>query len=287
MRFLVLAMGLAACARGGMGLPDGNETPRADARSKDGPGQTIDAPASTSDAPAAATAPLLLSEVELVTAGHEFIEIVNPTTSPVDLTTYYLADIGDYFKLPAAIPTVSSGDFIVKFPNNSSIAAHGVVTVALGTAAAFTSAYGVAPTYSISDDTMVRVTAPSVPTLTDTGEIVVLFMWNGATPLVKDVDLVLAGVPSSTNTIVPKGGYAQNGGTYAADSNTLPAQASAPAANKSTKRLILETGHETQAGSGNGIDGDDETSEQTGTTWDTTATFGAPTPGMVPTALLQ
>ncbi|MDB4952476.1 MAG: putative extracellular deoxyribonuclease [Myxococcales bacterium] len=244
-----------------------------------------------SDAPIQqATTPLLLSEVVLVGSGKEYIEIVNPTTAPVDLSQYYVSDNGNYFKLPLGVATAMannfSGDFIAKFPAGSTIDAHGVVTVAIGTAALFTTTYGVAPTYSIADATL-TVLASSTPSLTDTGEIVVLFQWDGYAPLVKDVDMVLAGVPTPANAVVSKSGVSQSGAMYATDANTLPAQATAPAAGKSTKRLMLETGHETQLNSGNGIDGDDETSEQTTTTWDTTAMFGAPTPGAVPTALLQ
>lgn len=46
----------------------------------------------------------------------------------------------------------------------------------------------------------------------------------------------------------------------------------------------LETGFEQQTGAGNGLTGDDETSENTAMTWDTT--FTLPTPGTVPTGLL-
>ena len=49
----------------------------------------------------------------------------------------------------------------------------------------------------------------------------------------------------------------------------------------STKRILAETGHETQAGTGNGLGGDDETSEDTRMTWD--STFTAATPGAAPT----
>jgi hypothetical protein len=129
------------------------------------------------------------------------------------------------------------------------------------------------------------VVTQSSPSLTDTGEIVVLFEWDGAAPLVKDVDLMVAGAPTAANSIVSKSGYAMGASTYASDANSIPMQASAPPAGKSTKRIALDTGH--QSAGGNGITSDDETSEVTTTTWDTTATYSTPTPGQVPTALLQ
>ena len=247
----------------------------------------IDAPGS-----GGGSAQLLLTEVVLQPSTGELIEIANPGGTSVDLSTYYLSDNGNYFRLPAGVPTVDSGDFIVKFPAGASIAAHGVVTVAVDTTANFTTAYSVAPTYSIASNTMTGIAANGVPTLTNAGELVALFHWDGQSDLVKDVDLVLAGVPTAANGLVDKSGVAQDGpdaGTtttaYAADARTLAVQAGAPGAGKSTKRVAKETGHETQSGGGNGITGDDETSEDSAATWDSSA-FTTPTPGTVPAALL-
>jgi hypothetical protein len=92
--------------------------------------------------------------------------------------------------------------------------------------------------------------------------------------------MMLAGNPSAINGLVPKSGYAQLNATYATDAGTIANQPSAPAAGTSTKRIAVELGHETQAGTGNGISGHDETSEATSATWDTT--FTAPTPGTIP-----
>jgi hypothetical protein len=117
--------------------------------------------------------------------------------------------------------------------------------------------------------------------------MIVLFQWDGTSSLVRDVDIMIVGVPTTGNTIVSKSGYSQLTNSYKNDAMSIAAQASAPAAGKSTKRIMLETGHEAQAGTGNGVEGDDETSEATGTTWDSTAAFSAPTPGQVPAVLLQ
>jgi hypothetical protein len=252
----------------------------------DAAGTSQDAPSQVwLDAPGQAAAPgaLLISEVTIAQAGHEFIEIVNPSTQAVDLSSYYLSDNGNYFKLPAGVPTVAAADFIVKFPAGAQIPGHGVVTVATDTAASFTTSYGVAPTYSIADATVDVIVKSGVPTLTDAGELVVLFQWNGTDMLVKDVDMVLVGVPTAANGLVSKSGYVQGGSTYATDADTLAPQAAAPWNGKSTKRLMLDSSYEVAGG--NGLMGQDETSELTSTTWD--STYGAPTPGQVPTALLQ
>jgi hypothetical protein len=98
------------------------------------------------DAPAAPAGQLLLSEIVLQPSSAEFVEIVNPSAQAIDLANYYVADNGHYFKLPVAVPTVDSADFIVRFPAGASIPAHGVVTVAIDSAANFTATYpGITP----------------------------------------------------------------------------------------------------------------------------------------------
>jgi hypothetical protein len=138
---------------------------------------------------------------------------------------------------------------------------------------------------------MMTIVANGVPSLTNAGEPMVLFQWDGAGDLVHDVDIVLAGIPAATNLLTSKSGVTIDGPdadttatAYATDARTLAAQATTPASGKSTKRIARETGHEVQSGAGNGITGDDETSEDTGSTWDVTYTL--PTPGTVPTGLL-
>jgi hypothetical protein len=290
-RRLVVLLAVGACARGGLAQGDQPDaaTVHGDApKVIDGPEQEphIDAPAG------GAVAALLLTEVVLAPSTGEFIEIANPGNEPVDLSSYYLADGGSYFRLPGGVPAVDATDFIARFPAAATIAPGAVITVALDTAANFTLAYpGVTPTYSLAGGTMTTVVASGVPSLTNAGEVVILFQWDGQADLVHDVDLVLAGVPTAANALVNKNGVAVDGpdadataSTYATDARTLAVQASAPAAGKSTKRIALEIGHETQTGSGNGITGDDETSEDVSATWDTT--FTPPTPGVVPTGLL-
>lgn len=251
----------------------------------DAPGQPIDAP------PAAAPAPLLLTEVVLAPSTAEFLEIANPNATPVDLSTYYIADAGLYFRIPGGAPILDSADFIARFPAGASIPGKGVITVAFDTAAAFTTAYGAAPTYALSGGTMTLVASNGVASLTNGGELVVLFRWDGTSDLVRDVDMLLAGVPSVANALVDKSGVSVDGPdadvtstAYKTDARTLAAQATAPASGRSTKRTALEAGHEMQSGAGNGLTGDDETSENTAMTWDTT--FTVPTPGAIPTGLL-
>lgn len=289
MRFLAVVL-LGACATGSRvedspdgGHPDGHPGPGIDAPVGRGADAAVDSPGGST------AAALVITEVVLAPSTGEFIEIANPTGQTVDLSTYYLSDNGNYFKLPAGAPPVDANDFIAKFPTGATIPPQGVVTVALDTAANFQTVYGIAPSYSIAGGTMTSVAANGVATLTNAGEIIVLFQWSGQADLVGDVDLVLAGVPSVANGLVDKSGLAFDGpdadsatSSYGTDVRTIAAQPSAPASGKSTKRIAMPLGFETHGT--NGVTGDDETSEDTASTWDTA--FTAPTPGAVPAGLL-
>jgi len=238
--------------------------------------------------------PLLLSEVVLSPNEAEMIEIVNTSNQPVDLSTYYLSDSGNYYKLPVD-KSVEVTDFIVKFPNGASIPGHGVITVAIDNPVNFSTHYGVAPSYSLMDTSLEKISINGAANLTNAGELVVLFQWDGRSDLVRDVDIVLAGAPAAANGLISKSGVSQDGmdadttpSTYAADKNSIHSQASTPGSTVSTKRIALEAaGGESHDGTGNGQAGDDETSEDTSLTWDGSvmSPFTAPTPGTVPAAL--
>jgi Lamin Tail Domain len=247
------------------------------------------------DGPPPVITSLLLSEVVLAPTGGELVEIVNPTAAAVDLSTYYIADAPNYWKLPAGIAAVAADntDFVARFPAGATVAAHGVVTVAIDTAANFTVAYPtMTATYSIASATMVVVSMGTGATLTNAGEPIALFFWDGASDKVTDVDLMVAGTPTAANLFSNKSALMVDGPdvdtiatAYSTDANTLPSQ-TAPGSGKSTKRLALEsTAVETQTGAGNGVAGHDETSELLNTTWDMAA-YTIPTPGQVPMALV-
>ncbi len=288
----LIVLTLGACATGGRPLGEEDPTPDSPV-TPDPDGGTVqpnpDGPApDTSVEPPPTGASLLISEVALAPAGGEFIEIINPTAASVDLSMYYLSDNGNYFKLPGGV-TVESSDFIIRFNAGASIPAGGVITVALDTAASFQTTYGTAPTFAAGSGGMQLIASSGTPTLTNAGELVVLFRWDGQSDLVADSDLLLVGVPTVANGIIDKSGVAIDGpdadstpSTYGMDSRTIAAQSGTPGAGQSTKRVALETGFE--ASGANGIAGDDETSENTAMTWDTT--FTAPTPNAVPASLL-
>lgn len=270
---IVALAGLTACEwNSNTAHIDASTQPRPDGRTIDPDGDIepdMDMPQATH---------LLLTEVTLT--GAEFVEVTNPNATDVSLADYYLSDNGNYWKLPGGVPTINVSDFIVEFPMTATIAAGASITVAIGSATVFNTAYSMMPTYSVLDGTVTKTSVPGTATLTDAGEIVVLFHWDGAAGLVEDVDMMIAGNPTAANSLVTKSGVTLGASTYATDANTIQAQTATPGTGASTKRTMAEAGHETQAGTGNGIDGDDETSEDTRTTWD--STFLAPTPNAAP-----
>jgi cysteine-rich repeat protein len=218
---------------------------------------------------------LLLSEIVVGPTASEFIEIYNPTASTVDLSNYYLADYSGYHKVTST-PTTGTTDFVIRFPANASIAPKSFLTVSLRTAAEFKSAFGAFPSFDMA------ASDPGAPTmtgswgatygLTDTGELVVLFRWDGLASTVVDVDYVVwknsADKVDKTSVV----GYLPD---------TPPANqayALAPASGKSLHRCVIsEDGEKTT--NGNGSFGHDETSESGATSWKVATT---PSPGAAP-----
>jgi hypothetical protein len=263
----------------------------------DAPGPPIDGPLPDDGGPIGPVGDhLLLTEVVLQPTEGELVEIFNPTGVAITLTDYYLADTSPYYQLPAGTQAVTTNDFIARFPSGATIGAHTIQTVAIATAAEFSAAYGVPATYSLGTGgpgttALVAVDVGANPTLTNAGESIALFHWDGESDLVADVDLINAGEPTGANLFSTKSSAMIDGpdpdgspSTYATDAFTLGVQASAAGDNKSTKRILPETGHEIAGSSGNGILGDDETSEAIQITWDHTP-FTAPDPGVVAAAL--
>lgn len=232
---------------------------------------------------------ILLTEVTLSPNNAEFIEIANTTNAAVDLSNYYLADNMEYPETPAGTYTPGNGDFIVKFPSGTMINAGQVIVVGMR-GIHFDSVFTKFPDFEIvnTDPNVVDMVALKVdanPTLTNAGEGIVLFYWDGTSDLVKDVDLFNAGKPSNINVITSKTNLKIDGPDpdtiatqFFTDANTLSVFPSSPPTNTSLKRFLQEGSYEVHGG-GNGLFGDDETTENTLITWDTS--YLAPNPGMI------
>ncbi|MCZ6601381.1 MAG: hypothetical protein O6952_00075, partial [Planctomycetota bacterium] len=261
-------------------------------------GMTLLAPVTWSFEMTADPAHILITEVAVTDSAQEFIEIHNPTASAIPLDGYGLADstwigppmITQYYLIPELVqmglPLIGTADdFAMGFPSGASIAPGEYQTVALAGSTNFDSAWGVPPTYEISDDgaipdtvlDMVEIFPGSIGTtarLTNSGELVVLFFWNGYSDLVFDVDYVIWGdaiTDPGTPEAVDKTGVSLDG----PDSDSFPTSylpdtalgiqevvtPSAHSPGMSYQRLapLLELAE--MATGGNGITGHDETSE--------------------------
>ncbi len=246
---------------------------------------------------------LLLTEIVVTPTDGEFIEIHNPTDSAIDLSNYYLTDAtfagGLTYYYNVVIGDGGGGgfsDFNSRFPDGSSIAPGEYQTISLTGSTAFVTTWGVAPTYELFEDDGAADAVPDMREattgsingqggLSNGGEVVVIYTWDGETDLVTDVDYAVWGDKVEA---IDKTGIAIDGPD--SDTNTTEYQAETPIAaqdivaagahpdGQSWQRIDLTEGAELGAG-GNGTDGDDETSENTSVTWATAAaTPGAGTP---------
>lgn len=240
---------------------------------------------------------LVISEIAVQPTVGEFIEIHNPTSQTINLSNYYLTDATNptsgfyYYNLPdtnAAAGTGSS-DFLAKFPNVD-IAAGEYKVVSLKPATDFNTTYGMNPDFEMqtsgtagvelmlpgfTDGTAIQSNAG----LSNGGEIVILFHWDGTTDLVQDIDYVVWGDKAEA---VDKTGISIDGPDadsdatpYANDTeiaNQIPVSDDSHGDGNSWQRFsdASETS-ESQTG-GNGITSNDETSEAL------SASFGVGTP---------
>jgi MYXO-CTERM domain-containing protein len=230
----------------------------------------------------AAPAKLLITAVSASPTQAEMVAIYNPGNASVDLTNFYLADYATYFEVVIAT-AIGTTDFVARFPGGASIAPgeHQFV------------GYGVYPNYELPSSN-VADNSPAVPDmqapfassigathgLTNGGEPVVLFYWDGTSNLVTDIDYVFFGTPSASNPAVNKTGITVNGSTYLADApddGTHHAPVSASPAVNTCRSLPFTEGTQAQSG-GNGFNGSNETSENTATTF-TACTSITVTPG--------
>jgi len=249
---------------------------------------------------------LLFSEVKTHPLDLEFIEIFNPGCEAVELSSYHVADVPDYALVPSwtgGAPVLANQDVVLRFPDGATLAS-GEVAVIAREEATFLAGFGFLPDYSIRAATVseqmvfvARGTSESME-LRNEGEALILVRWDGASDLVTDVDVVVPGdAPIDGQGIVGKQDVAPGGvdgpdedgvaTQYASDAATLPAMTVRDAGTSATvgayQRIRFEGPAEVAIG-GNGIEGHDETSEDTRETWEQDVGT-LPTPGQVPDSL--
>ncbi|MFC3195793.1 endonuclease [Marinicella sediminis] len=248
---------------------------------------------------------LLITEVVVTPTDAEMIEIHNKGGVTLDLTDVYLTDAtfsnGNVYYYQVVSGAGGGGDFndfFARFPNGASIAPGAYQTISINGSDNFFSTYGVNPTYELFEDgagadtvdDMVEATPGSIDddpggtvagvSALSGGEVAVLFYWDGNSDLVQDIDYVVWG---DKREAVDKTGISIDGPDADAitsvylDDTVIASQAvinaSSHAGGNSWQRGNLNEGNETGS-NGNGVNGDDETSE------DLNNTFfeGLPTP---------
>lgn len=245
---------------------------------------------------------LLLTEIGVTPTAGEFIEIHNPNPDALDLSDVYLSDAtfasGGVYYYNLVTGEVADtggggfGDFTARFPDGSVIAASAYQTIAIAGSDDFSSTYGIAPDYELFEDDEIADGIPdmreALPTsisdqggLINSGEVVILFAWDGLGDRVTDLDYVVWGDRAEA---VDKTGVTVDGpdgdalGTTYFDDTPIPDQevvaSGQHAGGESFQRVSLSETGEIPNG-GNGARGHDETSENLSISWCEAAT----TPG--------
>ncbi len=227
---------------------------------------------------------ILITEVVVTPTDGEFVEIYNNSGSTIDLSDYYLTDAthessGSYYYNIVTGANAGGGDatfdFNARFPNGSTIAAGEFQTIAIN-GTGYVTTYGTNPTYELYETSaaipnMREALSGSIDggsTLSNSGEVIILYYWNGQTDLVSDIDYYLWGDKAEA---VDKTGISIDGpdgdsvtSTYLNDtpiaSQAVSSDAAPHAFGESSQRINLVEAGETQTG-GNGINGHNETSE--------------------------
>jgi hypothetical protein len=251
---------------------------------------------------------LLITEFVVAPDAGEFIEIYNPTTDTLDLSHYYFSDATFASTGFFYYETVSGygggggfGDFNARFPANAKIAPDEHQTIAIAGSANFLTAYGIEPTYELYEDAAVPDAIPDMleatpgsingqGNLSDDGEVLILYWWDGISDLVKDVDYVVWGnklVAVDKTGVSIDGPDADSDVSGYANDTPISTQTAVNVDNadpqphdpgfSAQRRLNLEDVESWNGG--NGITGHDETSEDLtwkGGIW---SIHAAPTPG--------
>ena len=222
---------------------------------------------------------LLLTKVVTQPNEAESFSIYNPTDEAIQLDSFYVCDDEDYYQIQTDTFTSHGGSgFTAKFPSIS-IDSHDTLTIILNQN--YTEYYGAGFTadlymFETEGSSMIETGdgsfggGPGSNKMNDVAEMLILFYWDGTeSSLKQDVDYFLWG--NEQNAIyktVEQEGY-QYDDTHPGDQKYFMRAASADSAY--SRIGTVETG-ETDTG-GNGIYGDDETSENFRESWEIIALF--------------
>ncbi|MBN1155195.1 T9SS type A sorting domain-containing protein [candidate division KSB1 bacterium] len=227
-----------------------------------------------------ATDHLLISEFAVAPTLGEFIELYNGTDKDIDLHHYFLTDAisnndNDYVNIVDSSFTPFGSDFLARFPDGLKLCSGDFLVIALN-AEGFYQTYGFFPDVEIkSTSDQIDNMLPALPGaigksagLSNAGECIILFYWDGETDLVSDVDYVVWGdmAEAMDKTNLQKDGPDPDheSSTYKNDTpilSQIPISPGEPhkTGSSATRINLIETPEIAVAG--NGLTGHDETSE--------------------------
>ncbi len=231
---------------------------------------------------------LLISEIGLGDSTAEFIEIWNPGAAAVNLDGYYLSDESIYYKMALgdawAPRTKNTGtDHLTTFPKGTSIGPDQVLVIQTGTD--FFGEFKTCPDFILAgadqmcdSKPIAKMVAPANiggtgsklgGMVSNAGEMLMLFCWDGVSTTVKDVDYVTWDPDYDTpdTTHVVKTGVAGYQDDTAAMSQMFVKPPKVPQKGVASIGRCNDTESGEKTMNGNGSVGHDETSEDFTTTF--------------------
>jgi len=103
---------------------------------------------------------LIFTELVLTPSDGEYVKIINPTDTDINLSNYYLTDGTDlsngkaYYQLPSGDNywSDSASDFICRFPSGYSLSAGETLTLSLRDSTKYVNSYGESADLTLNDD---------------------------------------------------------------------------------------------------------------------------------------
>ncbi|MFL2988787.1 MAG: lamin tail domain-containing protein [Candidatus Neomarinimicrobiota bacterium] len=194
----------------------------------------------------------------------EMIEIYNPLGESVDLSNYYLSDSDKYYTWING-ESIGNFDFLIKFPEGSSIPSGGSYTITTQSNLDFSDYYDNLPDISLVDSELDIFEFGLNPNLSGSEEMLVLFYWDGVSSIVQDVDYFLWGDFDKGVSKTIEEGYPFND-TFLENQMFIRNYSTSDFYDSLYVRSDINEYDEVQF-DGNGITGHDETSENFNSSW--------------------
>ncbi|MBC8310927.1 MAG: hypothetical protein H8E72_01350 [Candidatus Marinimicrobia bacterium] len=209
---------------------------------------------------------LVFSRITIKPDNAELISIKNPSSESVTLDNYYISDSPNYYKIQSEnnlSPGHSISDFLVKFPEASTIGAGDSILISIQSN--YVSYYGedFEVDFTLSDLIETESGSAGLSSngrLDDAQECLILFYWDGTeSSPIKDVDYFLWGGTSQAVNKSSVSGYSSD--------TAIESQVYLPP-HESYYTFSRQSLSEQESTNGNGISGHDETSENFTSTWE-------------------